>query len=446
VSAKPASAAAKSARALAAQAVMGVVEKDLSLDAALDLVLTKAPAETRPTVRSLSYGAIRGYFRYEAVLSRLLSQPVESIGGSPRAVLSVALFELEDARSPEYAVVDAAVTTARALGIQKLAGLINAVLRRYLRERATLDAELGRNPVIRHGFPDWMAQRVRTDWPIRWTQILAACDRQAPMWLRINRLRVTDAAYLAQLHAAGVGAQLEHRVPNAVVLDAPCDVEALPGFADGLASVQDLAAQCVSFPLELAAGLRVLDACAAPGGKTALLAERHPDLQELVAIDVDANRLKRVADNLRRSGAQARLINADAATPSAWWDGKPFDRILLDAPCSALGVIRRHPDIRIRRRPADIEKFATTQAALLRACWQMLAPGGRLVYSSCTLTRRENHDLIAVFAAETADAAIAPVAGWPGWPGFGEGDGFGVQIVPGEAGADGFYYAALNKQ
>jgi len=376
----------------------------------------------------------------------LLSQTVESIGGSPRALLSVALFELEDARTPEYAVVDAAVTTARALGLSKLTGLINAVLRRYLRERATLDAELGRNPIVRHGFPDWMAQRLRTDWPIRWTQILAACDRQAPMWLRINRRLVSDEHYLEQLRAAGIGARLADGVPNAVVLDAPSDVEELPGFADGLVSVQDLAAQCVAFPLDLAAGLRVLDACAAPGGKTALIAERQPDLKELVAIDLDANRLQRVADNLRRTRADAHLIAADAGLPALWWDGNPFDRILLDTPCSALGVIRRHPDIRIRRRSFDIEKFAKTQAALLRACWGMLAPGGRLVYSTCTLTRRENHDVIAVFAGETADAEIVPPSSWPRWPALGESDGFGMQIVPGEAAADGFYYAAVSKK
>jgi 16S rRNA (cytosine967-C5)-methyltransferase len=223
-------------------------------------------------------------------------------------------------------------------------------------------------------------------------------------------------------------------------------VEALPGFAQGFVSVQDLAAQCVAFPLDLAAGQRVLDACAAPGGKTALIAEHRPDLKELVAIDVDPNRLQRVADNLRRTGADARLIAADAGQPAVWWDGKPFDRILLDAPCSALGVIRRHPDIRIRRRSFDIEKFATTQAALLRACWGMLAPGGRLVYATCTLTRRENHDVMAVFAGETADAEMAPSSGWLGWPGLGESDGFGVQIIPGEAAADGFYYAAVSKK
>ena len=437
---------APSARTLAVKTVLGVIEEDLSLEASLERVLLNAPASQSPTVRSLSYGAIRGFFRFEAVLSRLLSQPLESIGGSPQVILCVALFELEDARSPEYAVVDAAVTTARALGLNKLTGLINAVLRRYLRERKALDTDLARDPIVRHAFPDWMAQRLRTDWPIRWTQILAACDRQAPLWLRVNPQKTTDAQYLERLLVAGKPAQAATGVAHALMLDTPCDVDELPDFAQGFVSVQDLAAQCVSFPLALAPGLRLLDACAAPGGKTALIAERQPDLASLLAIDADAGRVPRIEQTLARTGSHARVLQADAAQPALWWDGQPFDRILLDAPCSALGVIRRHPDIRMRRRPFDIEKFAKTQAVLLRAAWTMLAPGGRLVYSTCTLTRRENHDVIAVFLGETTDAAIVPPRQWDGWPEMGESDGFGVQIVPGEAGADGFYYAALSKQ
>ncbi len=438
--------AAPSARTLAAKTVLGVIEEDLSLEVSLERVLAKAPAPLRPAVRSLSYGAIRGFFRHEAVLSRLLSQPLDSIGGAPQVILSVALFELEDARSPDYAVVDAAVTSARALGLNKLTGLINAVLRRYLRERKTLETDLARNPIVRHAFPEWMAQRLRTDWPIRWTQILAACDRQAPLWLRVNPQRTTDAQYLEQLRAVGRQAQLAPGVAHAIVLEAPCEVEELPGFAQGLVSVQDLAAQCVAFPLALAPGQRVLDACAAPGGKTALIAERQADLKTLLAIDIDASRLQRIEQTLARTGSRAQVLQADVGLPAQWWDGEPFDRILLDAPCSALGVIRRHPDIRLRRRPFDIDKFAKSQAALLRAAWRMLAPGGRLVYSTCTVTRRENHDVIAVFLAETADATLVPPDSWEGWPALGESDGFGMQIVPGEAGADGFYYAALSKQ
>jgi 16S rRNA (cytosine967-C5)-methyltransferase len=234
-------------------------------------------------------------------------------------------------------------------------------------------------------------------------------------------------------------------VPLAIALDAPCDVHELPGFDQGLVSVQDLGAQCVAFPLELSCGQRVLDACAAPGGKTALIAEREPSLARLVAVDIDPQRLTRVRENLVRGDLRAELTPGDLATPDAWWDGVPFDRILVDAPCSALGVIRRHPDIRLRKSPSEIDKLPLLQARLLAASWRMLAPGGRLVYATCTVTRSENRDVVAAFLAGTPDAGIVPPENWPGWPGFGEADGFGRQILPGEAGADGFYYAALLK-
>jgi 16S rRNA (cytosine967-C5)-methyltransferase len=358
----------------------------------------------------------------------------------------VALFELEDARTPEYAVVDAAVKTAKSTQAARASGLINAVLRRYLRERSTLDADIARHPALRHASPQWLADRFRADWPVRWTQLLAAGDAQAPMWLRVNHRRSTAHDYLQSLRAAGIGARLEPRVPQALVLETPREVQDLPGFAEGVVSVQDLGAQCAAFPLGLEPGLTVLDACAAPGGKTALIAEREPGLAKLTAVDIDAARLARVRENLERGGLGAHVLTGDAASPGAWWDGTPFDRILLDAPCSALGVIRRHPDIRLRRSPKDIDKMPSIQGRLLRACWGMLARGGRLVYCTCTLTRSENRGVIAAFLEETPAARIVPVRDWVGWPGFGEADEFGYQVLPGEAGADGFYYAALTTQ
>jgi 16S rRNA (cytosine967-C5)-methyltransferase len=359
--------------------------------------------------------------------------------------MSVALFELEDARTPEYAVVDAAVKAAKATDAARASGLVNAVLRRYLRERKTVDAEIARNPALRHASPIWLADRFRADWPVRWTQLLAAGDAQAPMWLRVDGRRATTESYLEKLREAGLGARAESRVPLAIALDAPCDVHELPGFDQGLVSVQDLGAQCVAFPLELSCGQRVLDACAAPGGKTALIAEREPSLARLVGVDIDPQRLTRGQENLVRGDLRAELVPGDLREPDAWWDGVPFDRILLDAPCSALGVIRRHPDIRLRKSPSEIDKLPLLQARLLTASWRMLAPGGRLVYATCTVTRSENRDVVAAFLAGTPDAGIVPPESWPGWPGFGEADGFGRQILPGEAGADGFYYAALLK-
>jgi 16S rRNA (cytosine967-C5)-methyltransferase len=439
-------AAAASPRSLAAHAVARLLREGVTLDVALKDALVAADPNLYPAVRSLSYGAVRGYFRHEAILGKLLSTPVRSLDFLVRALLSVALYELEDERTPEYAVVDAAVQTAKATDAVRASGLINAVLRRYLRERKTLDAEIASRPATRHAAPIWLADRFRADWPVRWTQLLAASDAQAPMWLRVNSRLTTGEAYLEQLRVAGIEARAEERVPYAIVLAKPCDVHELPGFAEGVVSVQDLGAQCVAFPLMLAAGQRVLDACAAPGGKTCLIAERQPDLKKLVAVDIDPHRTSRIRENLSRANLSAEVVTGDAIIPAKWWDGLPFDRILLDAPCSGLGVIRRHPDIRLRKSPSDIDKLPALQGRLLNAVWELLAPGGRLVYVTCTVTRSENHDVIAAFLAGNPGASIVPAESWEGWPGFGEPDEFGRQILPGEAGADGFYYAALTKQ
>jgi 16S rRNA (cytosine967-C5)-methyltransferase len=395
---------------LAAYAVARILREGVTLDAALKDALAAANPKLAPSVRSLSYGAVRGYYRHEAILRSVLTAPVKSLDPLVRALLSVALYELEDERTPEYAVVDAAVQTAKATDAVRAAGLINAVLRRYLRERKTLDADIARNPATRHASPVWLADRLRADWPVRWTQLLAAGDAQAPMWLRVNSQRTTAGEYLETLREAGLGAQ------------------------------------CVAFPLGLTAGQRVLDACAAPGGKTALIAEREPQLATVVAVDIDPQRLERVRENLKRGNLRAEIVQGDAGTPSPWWDGVPFDRILLDAPCSALGVIRRHPDIRLRKSPSDIDKLPQVQGRLLASAWNMLKQGGRLVYATCTVTRSENRDVVAAFLRSTPDAAILPAEDWEGWPPFGEADEFGRQILPGEAGADGFYYAALTKQ
>ncbi len=343
-------------------------------------------------------------------------------------------------------MVDAAVRTVKTGEAARAAGLINAVLRRYLRERAGIDAALALDPARRHACPAWLAERFQADWPSRWLEILAVSDSHAPMWLRVNGRRASAGEYLETLRREGIGARAEPRVPQAIVLDSPRDVGELPGFADGIVSVQDLGAQCVAFPLRLEPGLKVLDACAAPGGKTLLMAEREPGLARLTAVDADAPRLERVRGNLRRAGLHVELLAADAGAPGQWWDGTAFDRILLDVPCSALGVIRRHPDIRLRRTPRDVDKLPALQGRLLRACWPLLARGGILVYSTCTVTRSENGAVISSFLGDAPDAGIVPARDWTGWPGFGEDDGFGRQILPGEAGADGFYYAAVTKQ
>ena len=438
---------AGSARSLAAHAVARILREGVTLDAALTGALAAADSKLAPSVRSLSYGAVRGYYRHEAILGRILSAPVRSLDPLVRALLSVALYELEDERTPEYAVVDAAVQTAKATDAARAAGLINAVLRRYLRERKSVDAEIARNPATRHASPVWLADRLRADWPVRWTQLLAAGDAQAPMWLRVNSRRDTAEGYLERLREAGIGARAEARVPQAVMLDAPCDVHDLPGFEQGLGlrSRPGSAVRCISFGAGAgSAGARCLRGARAAKPPSSRNENRR--LGKLVAVDIDPQRLVRVRENLDRGQLAAELVAGDAASPESWWDGVPFDRILLDAPCSALGVIRRHPDIRLRKSPSDIDKLPQLQGRLLAAAWRLLARGGRLVYATCTVTRSENRDLIAAFLRGTPDALSLPAEQWEGWPDLGEADEFGRQILPGEAGADGFYYAALTKK
>ncbi|HUY84878.1 MAG TPA: 16S rRNA (cytosine(967)-C(5))-methyltransferase RsmB [Steroidobacteraceae bacterium] len=433
------------ARLPAARAVAAVAARGVNLDVALNEALTGA-ASGAAAIRSLTYGAVRGYFRHEALLDRLLGRPAARLDPLVRALLSVALYELEDRRSPDYAIVAAAVDAARAGAVGRAAGLVNAVLRRYLRDRDRFDAWLGRTVARRHAAPPWLAARVRADWPDRWESMLAALDAQAPMWLRVDARRSTAEQYIACLREAGLGARGDVCVPYAVRLDQPREVRALPGFAEGLVSVQDLGAQCVAYPLALRPGQRVLDACAAPGGKAALIAEREPALAHLLALDVDPTRLERVRENLRRGALSAEVACGDATEPATWWSGERFDRILVDAPCSGLGVIRRHPDIRLRKSAADLDRLPPLQARLLRALWPLLAPGGRLVYATCTFTAAENRAVIADFVRASDGAESVPAGAWPGWPGFGVADAYGVQILPGEAGADGFYYAAVNKR
>ena len=434
------------ARLPAAIAVARVVRDGSNLDICLQEAVARADPELAAAIRSLAYGAVRGYHRHQAILGGLSSQPVGRLDPLVRALLSVALFELEDDRTPAYAVVDAAVDAAKAGPARRAAGFVNALLRRYLRERPEIDARLARDDAARHAAPAWLAAVLRADWPEHQRAVLAALDAQAPMWLRVDARRTIAAAYVARLCDAGIGASTEPRVPFAVRLDEACDVRVLPGFADGIVSVQDLGAQCAVYPLDLRPGLRILDACAAPGGKTGLIAEREPGLAALVAVDVDPKRLAKVSENAARGGFSARLIAADAADPASWWDGQPFDRILLDAPCSGLGVIRRHPDIRLRKSAVDLNKLPLLQGRLLRAAWSMLATGGRLVYATCTFTHRENREVLAQFLDEARDAHVVPDAAWGGWPDLGIADRFGRQILPGEAGADGFYYAAINKR
>jgi 16S rRNA (cytosine967-C5)-methyltransferase len=402
----------------------------------------------RPATQSLAFGTVRWFFELEGCLATLLDQPAAKLDVEVRALMLVGLFQLLHGATPAHAAVSETVEAARALGRPRASGLVNAVLRRFQRERAAVVAAAHATRAARHAHPDWMLDAFARDWPQAWESIAAAGNAEPPMWLRVNARRTTREDYLARLVSAGLAAEAVAYAPEALRLAEPAAVDALPGFADGDVSVQDAAAQLAPRFLAAAPGQRVLDACAAPGGKACHVAELEPDLAELVAVELDAGRAARIESNLARLRLAARVIVGDCAQPAAWWDGRPFDRILLDVPCSGTGVIRRHPDIKLLRRAADIAGFTTQQAALLRACWGLLAPGGRLVYASCSVLSEENAGVVGAFlagepaAVEVTESARLLLPGALPWRLAGP----GCALPSGAADADGFYYACLEKK
>jgi 16S rRNA (cytosine967-C5)-methyltransferase len=420
-------------RAVAAQLVARVLEERVAVEDVLPTATHVAPRD-RSLLAALVFGALRWHYRLEWQAARLLTRPLKPSQGALAALVRIGLLQLQELRIPEHAAVSATVDATALLGARSAAGLVNAVLRRYQREREQLAREQEQSPEARFAHPRWLVDFIRSDYPNQWATILDANNALPPMWLRVNRLKTTRADYLLKLESAGLAAGVAEDVPSAVRLEEPADVAALPGFAAGEVSVQDVAAQRAAEFLRLMPGQRVLDACAAPGGKTGHILEVAAGRSEVWAVDRDAARLARVRENLERLQLGATLVAGDATRPADWWDGKAFDRILLDAPCSATGVIRRHPDIKVLRRPADVDRVRALQAELLRALWPLLAPGGLLLYATCTLLKRENGDQIAAFRG--IEPTIEPVAA---------GVVASRQLLPGEARGDGFYYAWLLK-
>lgn len=428
------------ARALAAQALDQVVRGGVSLRHAFaQAVPGLGDSRDRALLSALLHEGSRWWLRYDALLGRLLQKPLRGREPVVHALLVLGLVQLAVLGLPEYAAVAGTVEAVRTLKRPQLAGLVNAVLRRFLRERAALEAALGNDRVSASSHPAWLVQELTRDWPDQADAILAANNAPAALVLRANRRRISAPLLVERLLGAGHAAAMHAWLADAVVLEESTDVTALPGYAAGHFSVQDGAAQLTPDLLDLRDSLHVLDACAAPGGKTAHCLERH--VLDLLALDRDAQRLAQVRDNLGRLGVVARTQAGDAAKPDEWWDGRPFDRILLDAPCSATGVIRRQPDIRLHRRAGDIDRLAAEQRELLDALWPLLRPGGRLVYATCSVLRRENEQQITAFLSRHADArerAAVPVQ-------FGRAVASGRQNLPGENGMDGFFYAVVEK-
>jgi 16S rRNA (cytosine967-C5)-methyltransferase len=433
------------ARARAAKVVADVAAHGRSLDACLTDD-PHATAQERGLTRALSYDSVRWYIRLDALLGRLLSRPSQKLEPEVRALAIVGLCQLLYTEIPAHAAVAETVNAARVLGHARAAGLINALLRRAQREQAALGADVDRDPAVRTAHPRWLVEQLREDWGPQADAILQANNERPPFWIRVNRLRSTGADYRKRLDAQGVAVAASLYDDETLLLREAMDVRDLPGFEAGEVSVQDAAAQLAAHLLAPRPGERVLDACAAPGGKTGHLLEIAPELEELVALDVSPARLERVAGNLERLRLRATLKAADATEPKDWFDGRLFDRILIDAPCSGTGVIRRHPDIKLLRRASDVAPLAAKQLELLQKLWPLLAPGGRLVYASCSALSAETTHVVQEFLAAPGthgarDATQAIVAA----TGQVAADGVGFRIAAGTGGLDGFYYACIEK-
>ncbi|MBZ9613300.1 16S rRNA (cytosine(967)-C(5))-methyltransferase RsmB [Rheinheimera maricola] len=425
-------------RVLAARSCFDVVDQGMSLSevlpksqALLDNALDKA------LLQEICFGVMRYLPQLEAVCNQLMSKPLVKQLRPLQFLLYVGIYQLKFMRIPDHAAISETVEAARELKGQSLTKLINGVLRNVQRQPALFDFDNAPD-AVQHNHPGWLITKLRQAYPNQWQQILLANQQKAPLWLRVNSNKLSPTDYAAALTRAGIEySRPIADLPAAIKLTQAQDVTSLPGYAEGWFSVQDAAAQYAAYLLQVDNHHRVLDACCAPGGKTCHILELAPDA-ELTALDKEPKRLVRVHDNLFRLGLKANVIAADAAVPDNWWQGKLFDRILLDVPCSAIGVIRRHPDIRWLRKKADIAPLCELQQRILQQCWQLLAPGGILLYATCSILPDENGAQIATFLQQNSDARLDELPQHTtqenGW-----------QLLPGEHDMDGFFYARLLK-
>lgn len=429
-------------RAIAARMLARILRGKGSLNDSLpeaDRLLTDP--RDRGLVRVLLYAALRSFYRRCAALQCLLKRPLPASAVEVEALLLLGLTQLDEAIDTDYAVIDTSVNAVRALGQPQFSSLVNAVLRSAQREGKNLYRQIPERDSIRFNHPDWLIAKLRADWSYQAEAILDANNLPATLWLRVNRQRTTRDALLARLREVKFAADPHPYLSDAIKLEGAGDVTQIPGWEEGWFSVQDIAAQLAVELLDLKPELSVLDACSAPGGKLAHIAEREPGLSLLIGLDSDGKRVERTRSALSRLGLNPKLKHADAAEPQQWWQGQVFDRILIDAPCTGTGVIRRHADIRLLRRESDVEALCKQQTRLLEALWPLLAPQAKLVYVTCSVLKDENEFQIAAFLQRHKDArANASVPEW-----FGQASGHGRQNFPGKGDADGFFYAVLER-
>ena len=424
------------ARALAASVLCQVIN-----GGSLSRVLPEALADSdEPAlVQEMVYGALRWHFTLSGLLRGLLSKPLKDKDQDVECLLRIGLYQLMEMRIPQHAAVNETVRETRTLNKPWAKGLVNGVLRNFQRNQDTLIKKLSEGE--RLNMPSWMMKRLRRAYPDDWKAICEGSNQRPPMTIRVNALHQSRDTYAIGLKACEINSHTHRCAQNALILDKPVDVHALPGFDEGRASVQDAAAQLSAQILGVQPGQRVLDACAAPGGKTAHLIEQGHNEISIWAIEKESSRIPSLEQTLSRLGLEAHILNVDAADTGDWWDGKPFDRILLDAPCSATGVIRRHPDIRLHRTPDDITQLQKEQGKLLDALWPLLTPGGMFLYATCSILPEENVEQVRRFL-DTHDDAEEMKIDLP----CGRQQDHGLQILPGDDDMDGFYYAAIIKR
>ena len=427
------------ARGVAHAVLVGVLRDGRSLgESPRHHLDSRLDSREKALVQELVFGTLRWLPRLDAWLEHVAARPPRDAG--IHALVLLGLYQLGFTRMPPHAAVDTSVDLARALGKSWATGFVNAVLRRFAAERDTL-LRIDLPPHARLAHPAWLLAAFEQSWPSAWESIAHANLERPPMTLRVNARRTSRQRYLDELSSNGIRARPSRHSTEGVALESPQAVESVPGFKEGRVSVQDEAAQLAAALLDAPRGSRVLDACAAPGGKTAHIIERGAGAVDVIALDNDSRRITALQHTLARLELSAHVQLGDARNPHTWWNGQPFDRILLDAPCSGTGVIRRHPDIKVLRRPEDIEAMACRQKVMLHALWPLLVHGGRLLYATCSVLSRENESIIESFLTEQAGAeAIRIGAAW------GRPAGHGRQILPGDDAMDGFFYAALAKR
>ena len=421
------------ARLMAARALVALFDDSDSTHPD-DIPETALSDRDRAFSRNLYFGTLRWRTGLEWLAGELLNKPLRARDRDIHFLILIGLLQLWKEQTPAHAAIHETVAATRQTGKAWAGGLVNAVLRNFQRQESKLLRDL-ENHTARFSHPDWLLEKLQADWPDRWSAIIEANNERAPMWLRCNQQLTQPEDYLASLRSAGLEGTLSPIAPEAIQVSSPSPVDQLPGFSEGLVSIQDLAPQLAVSHLAAEPGHRVLDACAAPGGKTCHILERTPGVA-LTALDRSPNRIQLIKDNLSRLRLDCTVIEADARQADQWWDGKTFNRILLDAPCSATGIIRRHPEIKWLRTPEHVMAAVRTQGELLNALWPLLEPGGILVYATCSVLKCENVQQIEQFLCRSPDAQLLEI------PSAYATDG---QIHPGVENMDGFYYARLSK-